>query len=171
MPPFTLYTIGHSTHPIESLIGYLQHHSINTLVDVRSQPASRYNPQYNKAALESSLTEAGIRYRFAGQYLGGRPQDPALYTDGEVDYLKMMQSDDFVKGMTRLLDLTIHEAPVAILCSEGDPLKCHRHHLIARSLIDPVYRIFDVQDGEFHIEVRHIDKNGALLPPVDADEF
>jgi uncharacterized protein (DUF488 family) len=132
-----LYTIGHSNHTIDKLVGLLQANGITRLVDVRSSPYSRFNPQFNRETLEASLTERGIGYTFAGDALGGRPDDPTCYTENSqlVDYRCVMQQEWFQDGIKRLLELAVGEL-TAILCSEEDPARCHRHHLITRYLLD-----------------------------------
>jgi uncharacterized protein (DUF488 family) len=157
-----LYTLGHSAHRLEKFLTLLDQHGIRTVVDVRSVPASRFHPQYNKANLERSLTEHGVRYVFAGQALGGRPTDPTVYPDGRLpvrgqadpprpNYAEMMKRDWFVQGIERLLTLTA-EQPTAILCSEEDPAHCHREHLIA------VY----LRRYPPEIEILHIRGDGVL---------
>ena len=71
-----IYTIGHSTHPIEHFISLLHGHGVDALADVRSVPYSRYNPQFNREALSETLKEQGIAYVFLGKELGGRSKDP-----------------------------------------------------------------------------------------------
>ncbi len=156
-----LYTIGHSAHPIVDFLGLLRLHQVRQVVDVRSIPASRFHPQYIKKRLEASLAEAGIGYVYLGDALGGRPGDPALYPQGKhrvppdrfprPDYTLVMQRPDFRQGIERLLGLAAAEL-TAILCSEEDPARCHRHLLIAAYLA--------VQAPE--VRVWHIRGNGAL---------
>jgi uncharacterized protein (DUF488 family) len=158
-----LYTIGHSNHEIKKFISLLEERGIDLVVDVRSSPYSKYNIQYNKEALEVWLRQHGIGYAYAGQYLGGRPKDalcykhrvlPAEGTDylHEVDYPEVMKRHWFIKGIERLLELA-DEQVVAILCSEEDPEKCHRHHLIARYLL-----------AEYpEIDIRHIRGDGVVF--------
>ena len=140
-----LYTIGHSHHRLERLVQLLEDNGIMTLVDVRTAPASRYNPQFNKENLERDLPEHNLQFAFAGKYLEGRPTDPTCYksrtlpTEGaddlhEVDYPEVMKRTWFVKGIERLLELA-DEQTTAILCSEENPAQCHRHHLIAKYLM------------------------------------
>ncbi len=149
-----LYTIGHSNHSIEKFIQLLEENGIMLLVDVRSAPYSRYNPQFNKENLANVLPQQMIEYAFAGKYLGGRPSDPSCYksralpaeeTDflHEVDYQEVMKRDWFRQGIKRLLELA-DENTTAIMCSEEDPAHCHRHHLIARFLLEE-YPEVDVQ--------------------------
>lgn len=169
-----LYTIGHSNLAADDLVRLLQQHNVTVLVDVRSAPYSRYVPHFNKTELEKLLPSARIDYRFAGDYLGGQPKDPSVYRqqtvpDDEtsredflklVDYLAVMERDWYQRGIARLLDLIgageARDEHVAVMCSEGDPFECHRHHLIARSLVDPHHKITDTP-----LEVRHILKDGT----------
>lgn len=140
----TIYTIGHSNLPIDRFIASLREFNVASIVDVRSAPYSRYVPAYNKAQLEAALRAAQITYRYAGDYLGGRPDDPALYRDGyipeerhaflqNVDYERVAETERFRKGLARLLELA-GDGVVAVMCSEEDPLQCHRHLLIERAL-------------------------------------
>ncbi len=86
-PKLSVLTIGHSNHPIEKFLGLLREHDIAVLVDARSQPFSRFSPQFSRKALERAVTDASIRYLFMGDLLGGRPEARACYgADGKVDY-------------------------------------------------------------------------------------
>lgn len=179
----TLYTIGHSNITLEDFLANLRAHNISVLVDVRSAPYSRFVPHFNKNVLEASLKENGVDYRFAGESLGGQPKDETLYKDHTIPdenadpsqflrsvlYKEMMKRDAYQKGIRRLLEIVYETeqqgGSVAILCSEGDPHDCHRHHLIARSLLDPRLRIVDTE-----ITIHHILKDGAL-ETVDAAAF
>ena len=107
-----LFTIGHSNHPIERFLTLLAEHGIEVLVDVRSYPGSRFNPQFGQARLEASLAEAGIAYRWLGGTLGGR---------GGVS----VTAPEFVRDMDAVLALAA-ERNVVIACSEAKPQSCHR---------------------------------------------
>ena len=130
-PPFEIYTIGHSNVPAGNIIELLERYEIKTLVDVRSSPYSQYVPQFNRETFEHTLRQAGIDYRYAGEYLGGRPKDPTCYKNGRlpdgqadflhlVDYPAVMTRDFFQKGIQRLLELA-GETRVSVMCSEEDP--------------------------------------------------
>ena len=158
-----LYTIGHSNHSLEKLIRLLEDNGVMTVVDVRSAPYSRYNSQFNKDNLDSVLSQRGIHYAFAGQYLGGRPSDPSCYKSRtlpgegadylhEVDYPEVMKREWFIKGIERLLELA-DEQTTAILCSEENPAECHRHHLIAKYLMTAYPEV----------SVRHIRGDGTVF--------
>jgi len=148
----SVLTIGHSRHPIEKLIGLLHEHHVEVLVDARSQPFSRFSPQFSRKPLERSLTEASIRYLFLGDQLGGRPLSRACYdADGKIDYDRVEAQDFYQRGIERLLD-GIARFRVCILCAEEDPARCHRKLLIGRTLL---------QRG---VEVIHIRASGELEP-------
>ena len=158
-----LYTIGHSNHTIERFIHLLQENGIRQVVDVRSAPYSRFNPQFNRDFLESALKRSQIGYIYEGKRLGGRPNDPACYkshklpaeeTDylHEVDYPEVMRKEWFQQGIQKLLVLA-EEQTSAILCSEEDPAQCHRHHLISRCLLD----------GYLEVTVLHIRGDGTVF--------
>lgn len=164
----TLYTIGHSNHPISRFLALLKNAGITTLIDVRTSPYSRYASQYNRDALEPALKEAQIRYIFAGKALGGRPSDPACYKQGdvptgdadylhEVDYRAVMTRDWFQTGATRLMEYAA-AGSTAIMCSEEDPADCHRHHLVATYLLEhlPEIVIVHIRSDGNQVNARHI---------------
>lgn len=155
-----IYTIGHSNGRVGDFVDLLRRHDVNLIVDVRSVPYSQYTPQFNGENLRAELERAGIAYRFAGEYLGGRPRDPTCYKNGEVpdghadylqlvDYAAVAERDWYRKGIDRLRALAADHR-VAVMCSEENPVQCHRHHLIAQSLL---------QHG---VEVRHIRRDGSV---------
>lgn len=142
-------TIGHSNHSWEAFAGLLDRHRIDTVADVRSAPASRFNPQYNRSALSLSLQGVGIDYVYRGNELGGRPRDPACYEDGRVRYDRMTGTGVFRRGLA-LVKSDAAQGRVALMCAERDPLDCHRTLLVAPVL---------VADG---LEVLHVLGDGTL---------
>lgn len=131
--PLTLFTIGHSNHPVERFIELLRAAGIARLADVRSIPYSRRWPQFRREALAAALTAAGIDYVWLGEGLGGRPRDPASARGGNPDYARMRKAPTFGAALETLLDAA-REAPTAVMCAERDPLDCHRFHLLAEPL-------------------------------------
>jgi len=131
----TVLTIGHSTHSIEAFEALLRQHGVSGVADIRSVPFSRYNPQFNEAAVESSLQSCGIRYEFLGRELGARPDDPSCYEDGRVQYARLARQELFLHGLDRVIQLA-HEYRVALMCAEKEPLDCHRTLLVAPELIE-----------------------------------
>ena len=169
------FTIGHSNYPIVKLLGLLQEHRIEAVADVRSYPSSRYAPQFGRVALERSLSAAGIRYRFLGRELGGRPPGDEFYdTDGRVDYAVVAAAAPFVRGIECL---AAWGAPwrVALLCSEEDPRTCHRRLLVGRVLAERGWAVGHIRgDGSIEWEAELVaretpaSRNNGQLSIFDA---
>ena len=143
----TIYTIGHSNHELEKLVGLLQQHGVELVVDVRSSPYSRHNPQFNKENLAPALAESGIDYAFHGNSLGGRPSDPSCYDENEIDYAKVREKDWFSDGLACVC-LEAANRVVALLCSEEDPNDCHRQNFLAQELLKKETKVIHIRgDG------------------------
>jgi uncharacterized protein (DUF488 family) len=147
----TLYTVGHSNHPIEKFLGLLTAHDIGAVADVRSRPFSRRNPQFNKDRLAAHLAQQSIAYVFLGRELGARSDDPACYENGKVQYPRLAATASFKTGIDRLL-AGAEKYRVALMCAEKEPLDCHRTLLVSRAL---------EQAG---ISIAHILADGSLEP-------
>jgi uncharacterized protein (DUF488 family) len=126
-----IWTIGHSTRDIDFFISLLKENGIKLLADVRSLPGSRSYPQFNKETLADSLSKAGIRYEHFPE-LGGRrkPRKDSHNTAwrnasfrGYADY---METEEFQKGVKRLLELAGDAGQTAIMCAEAVWWRCHR---------------------------------------------
>lgn len=146
-----IYTIGHSTRPIEDFVALLKGNGIETLVDVRTIPKSRFNPQYKEAALSKSLPSADIRYLHLS-HLGGlrRASKDSINTGwrnlafrGFADY---MQTPSFQEGLEELEALG-KESLLAIMCAEAVPWRCHRS-LIADALTLRNWQVFHIMGKE-----------------------
>lgn len=146
---FPLYTVGYGNRTVPELIDLLQANSIDSLIDVRSAPYSKFKPDFSRESLESSLSAAGIRYVFAGKELGGRPDDPECYTDGKVDYDKVRTTAFYASGIDRLRRAHANGTRMALMCSELRPEECHRSKLIGVTL------------AEMGIPVSHLDEEGV----------
>jgi uncharacterized protein (DUF488 family) len=145
-------TVGHSRHPIDRFLGLLLAHQVQILVDARSQPFSRFSPQFTRKALERAVTEASLHYLFMGDSLGGRPRGRECYgPDGKLDYDRVEAQAFYRRGIEELLR-QVSRGRVCLLCAEEDPSRCHRRLLIARTL---------VRRG---VEVAHIRGSGVLEP-------
>jgi uncharacterized protein (DUF488 family) len=133
MTPTTVFTIGHSNHPIEKFIDLLRSSDVNVVVDVRTAPYSKMFNQYNQGPLKESLNAAAIGYLFLGDVLGGRSSDPNDYFDGQVVYQSLGKKQAFKNGIQRIIEGS-ENYRIAIMCSEKDPLDCHRTLLISEVL-------------------------------------
>lgn len=153
-----LYTIGHSTHPLEYFLELLSRQSVNCVIDVRSVAASAYNPQYNKEPLSNFLKNNGIEYLHFAEEFGARHTDPDLLDeDGKVDFEKVRNSWNFKKGVERLWQGVDRGYTIALMCSESEPLDCHRFSMISMTL---------QKDG---FEVKHILKDATLKSNADLE--
>ena len=163
---FTVYSIGHSDHPLDSFFGLLRDHHIQTLVDVRSQPYSRWVPAYNREAFARSLKTNGFTYVYMGDALGGRPSDPSLYNSGQAeaspDYERIAETPNFQAGIEKLLRLA-HDDTVVMMCSEGDHRTCHRAKLITPSLLALDVRVIHIQPDGRAVEARPEPKQLSLF--------
>jgi len=144
-----ILTIGHSDHSTTELVDLLKQHHISLVIDVRSQPYSRWTPQFNRETFAHDLEHAGLAYKYMGDTLGGRPDDRALYDPGEErpSYERMEQAPTYQTGIDKLLGLAQSER-VVIMCSEGDHEHCHRHLLITQTLLARGVDVLHIQpDG------------------------
>lgn len=128
-----LMTIGHSNLPADRFITLLRESKVSAVIDVRSVPFSRWCPWFSSKPLATRLAADGFAYLPLGDELGGRPRDPQLYCDGIVDYELMARRPEFRAGLDRVVDET-RLRRVCLLCSERDPLDCHRCLLVGRAL-------------------------------------
>ena len=155
--PATIYTIGHSTHTLEHLLSMLAAHGVKQVVDVRTVPRSRHNPQFDRERLETELPARGIGYRHLGG-LGGlrRPQREGSPNTGWRDescrgFADYMQSPAFAQALAELVALA-EQAPTAVMCAEALPWRCHRS-LIADALTAqgvPVCHLMSATECRLH---------------------
>ena len=130
----TIFTIGHSTHTVIDFIKLLNQNSVSLVCDVRSQPYSKYSRQFNKDSIKKALLENGIGYSFLGEELGGRSKNTSYYNGkGQLQYHLLAQDSLFKQGLKYIM-VEVKKHNVALMCSEADPLKCHRTILICKQL-------------------------------------
>jgi uncharacterized protein (DUF488 family) len=155
MTDIPIYTIGYGAREIDDLLAALKANDITFLLDVRSKPYSRYKPDFSKDALAHHLEQAGVRYVFMGDTLGGQPEDRDCYTDDKVDYAKVEQKAFYKQGIERLQKAYRQQLRVVLMCSEGKPEMCHRSKLIGQTLT------------VLGIPVMHIDEADRLIGQAD----
>jgi uncharacterized protein (DUF488 family) len=149
-PPATIWTIGHSNHSFDAFHRLLEAEEIEVVIDVRSFPYSRFVPQFNREDLECALRDAGLRYLYLGEALGGRPSSDDHYdAEGHALYGPMSEELSFQAAIDRLLaGASTHR--IALLCSESQPCDCHRRLLVGRVL------------AERGVVLRHILPDGSV---------
>ena len=136
MKETTIYSIGHGNKKIEDFINELKSFNILFLLDIRSKPFSKWNPQFNQNELKFKLEENGIKYVYVGDNLGGLPDDRSCYDcSGKVVYDLIKEKDFFKEGLERLTIANEKKINLAIMCSEAKPEECHRSKLIGQELL------------------------------------
>jgi uncharacterized protein (DUF488 family) len=145
--PLTVFTIGHSTHPIGEFIELLQSHGIQQILDIRTIPKSRHNPQFNIDALADSLSNAGIGYAHLKALGGLRHPHPDSINLGWRNesfrgYADYMLTPEFAAALDRAVALSI-ERPTALMCAEAVPWRCHRS-LVSDMLLVRGIRVLEI---------------------------
>jgi uncharacterized protein (DUF488 family) len=170
-----IYTVGHSTHKAFYFLKLLQQHRVDTVIDVRSIAASRFNPQYIKSRLETYLAANDIRYFHLHEEFGARQKDISLLDEiGRVDFEKVRARSVFKSGVKFLEEETKNNHVLALMCAEADPLSCHRFSMISVALKND-FEIFHIlKDGSLmeneELEKLMLKKFKRKLPPVSLFE-
>lgn len=139
----SIYTIGHSTRPIEEFIELLKQHDITQLVDIRTVPGSRHNPQYGQVNLEQSLKDAGLSYVYMKGLGGLRPKakvsvSAGWHNESFRNYADYMQTKEFENTLDELIEKS-QDAQTVIMCAEAVPWRCHR------SLVGDALTVRDIE--------------------------
>ncbi|MCW3995335.1 MAG: DUF488 domain-containing protein [Candidatus Bathyarchaeota archaeon] len=153
-PELMVFTIGHSTRSLEEFVELLVGYGITLLVDVRAVPRSRFNPQFNKETLQSSLKHYGIRYLHMPEIGGLRHPKPtsvnlALKNAGFRGYADFMQTKEFTDQLLKIIALA-RENRLTLMCAEALPWRCHRN-LISDALVTR------------HVRVEHIISKNSII--------
>jgi uncharacterized protein (DUF488 family) len=174
----TVFTIGHSTRPLDELVGMLTAHGVTTLADVRTVAKSRHNPQYMEDALAVSMPERRIRYLRIEELGGLRHTTKDTLNGGWRNasfrgYADYMQTAEFAAGIDHLLAIAEKE-PTAIMCAEAVPWRCHRS-LIGDALLVRGVAVLDIMSATSAkphtlITFAHVEGTTITYPP-ETDEF
>lgn len=140
-----VFTIGHSTHSIEEFINLLNNYEIDCVIDVRSMPFSKHNPQFNKESLIKDLKNQDIFYAHFGKEFGARHTSPMLLDENDqVDFYKVRETGEFKSGIKRLEDAIDQGYKTALMCSEANPLDCHRFSMISYQLVREGFEVIHI---------------------------
>ena len=126
-----IYTIGYSPHTPESFVELLRTYGVTAVADVRSNPYSKFKPEFNRESIEAALKRSDIAYVFLGDRCGARPDDAACYCDNRVSFELLAKQPAFQQGIQRLRE-AMQRFHVALMCAEKDPVDCHRMVLVSR---------------------------------------
>jgi len=157
MDKYRLYSIGHSSQSLEDFLNLLAVHGVNCVIDVRSIPASKYSPQFNQESLKYFLKSHEVQYLYFGDEFGARRTD-CLDENEQVDFEKAVETPLFKKGVERVMKGLEKGFRIAFMCSEADPLECHRFSLVSRYFY------------ERGIDVQHIMKDASLVSQADLEK-
>lgn len=155
--PFQILTVGHSRQTIEVFLDLITAARVTGIADVRSIPRSQRFPHFSRPTLVTSLAPRKGSYFFLGDRLGGRLDGHLCHPDGRPDYERMAMTPGFADGIAEVMDLAARYR-LALLCSEHEPLECHRCLLVGRSL------------AEMGVGVGHILRSGIIEDHRETEE-
>lgn len=126
-----IYTVGHSTRKRSELVSLLKHYGVDTLLDIRAIPYSRYNSQFNLEEMLKEMPATGIAYEHITALGGRRPSREVMAaarscSERSHGFAEYMKSDEFRSGLARVLELAREGKTIALMCAESDPSHCHR---------------------------------------------
>lgn len=154
-----LFTVGHSTYPLEDFINLLKKNDVQYIIDVRSTPYSKYAPQYNSNILEKELNKHKIRYFHMGKFFGARQTEKRYYNaEGYLDFELFRESDAFKKGVNNI-EIGLKKYNIALMCTEKHPIDCHREIMVARG--------FELAG----IDVKHILPDGSVISQQEVNRM
>ena len=166
----TVLTIGHSTHALGAFVALLQRHGVGAVVDVRSVPYSRFNPDFNREPLACSLAAYRTVYVFLGWELGGRPDDPSCYNGGRISYERVGATRWFRLGLDRVVRGAARRR-IVLMCTEREPLECHRALLVAPALVARGVSVGHILgDGRLETHAGAMDRLRAMQGMSDEGE-
>lgn len=168
----TVYTVGYSGYhqDVKRFVSDLRAHGIGVVVDVRTSPYSKYAPEYNREDLQLTLKANGLKYVFMGDELGARPSDRSCYSNGAVDYDKIIAAPFFQHGLDRIQEGIAKGLAITLLCAEKDPINCHRNVLVAHALSKrgvEIKHLIQLADGEPAVAEDREDTESRLFEECD----
>ena len=168
-----IYTIGHSTHHADYFLELLREYGINCIIDVRSVAASSYNPQYNEEPFKNFLKNNKIIYMHFSEEFGARQTDPNLLDDeGKLDFDKVRKSWFFKSGLERVWQGVEKGYVMALMCSESEPLDCHRFSMVSVGLQTDGFEVKHILKDKSvktnkELETELMNKYEKKLPKID----
>jgi len=167
-----IFTIGSSVHTTNEFISILTKYKINAIADVRSVPYSNHTPQYNRKPLTNVLKEKSIYYLDFSEEFGARRKESDVYTNNQIDFGKVMKLPIFITGIDRIKNGIEKGYHIALLCTEKDPLDCHRFSLVSKALNNKLSLDIDhiLYDGEI-VNQHNLEKKMLNEFGLDRDLF
>jgi len=132
-----LFSVGYGKDNFDALIERIAPFNITHLADVRTNPYSRYQTDFRGKDFENAVNNAGLKYVFLGDRLGGKPNDPEVLTDGEIDWQKVRHAAWYVQALDKLVDAAENEKNrICLMCGCGLPQECHRGTKLCEYLLE-----------------------------------
>ena len=154
----TIFTIGYSGFTVNEFINTLKNNGVSVVIDVRSLPYSQYYASYNRENISKLLENNKIYYRNYISEFGARQENRNYYPHGYLDFEMFSKSEQFLSGVRKLEKSMQQNYTIALMCSEKDPMMCHRTIMVART---------------FHLsgyKVVHLLPNGKIMSQTDVEE-
>lgn len=152
-----LFTVGYSPYERESFLSVLKKYKITAVADVRSLPFSQFKPEFNRDQLSEFLKKNEIVYVFLGDVCGAKIEDKSCQVDGRIDYTLVAKKHKFSECLKRIIN-GMNKFRIALMCSEKDPIMCHRTILICRNLIS------------YNVSVKHLLSDGTIEDHKDSEQ-
>lgn len=152
-----IFTIGYSSFSLEVFLNTLKKYKITAVADVRSQPYSKFKPEFNRESFKEVLSKNNIAYVFLGEECGARVDDSKCYTNGKVNYDLVAQNQIFKNGLKRIKK-GMEKYNIVLMCAEKDPITCHRTILVSRNL------------QSAGVKIKHILSNGRVEQHKDSEQ-
>ncbi|GAB1475498.1 DUF488 domain-containing protein [Bacillota bacterium] len=155
----TVYTVGHSTISVEEFLSVVREYGINCIVDVRSTPYSKFAPQFNMEKLQYFLKQSSIQYIFMGREFGARREEEDLYDiKGELNFEKAAESKAFADGIDRIEKGIQKGYIIAFMCTEKDPMDCHRSIMVGRKFSELGYNVINILHDGTSVSQKELEK-------------
>ena len=157
-----IYTIGYTAYPeIRNMFAVLRGLGVDAVIDIRSSPWSKTYTAYDKPSLMEACKKNGIHYRHYSREFGARQRNREYSVDGQVNFERFAQSDQFQAGLERVLKSSKEGYTLCLLCAEKDPIICHRSILIGRALHEKGAEVLHITaaglESQEHLEKRLVE--------------
>lgn len=157
-----IFTIGYTAFQFDDFISVLKKYNVNSVIDVRSSPYSKFHSEYNTDELSVELKKRGFAYRNYKNEFGARQLEKKYYPQGYMDFSLFVRSDAFRSGMEKIMNASEMGYRFVLMCAEKDPVTCHRVIMVAREFYKEGYTVKNIlANGEFctqeDIECRLVD--------------
>lgn len=148
-----IFTIGYTAFQLEDFFGILKRYNINSVIDVRSSPFSKFHSEYNTDQLSLELKKRGFAYRNYKNEFGARQSERKYYPHGYLDFSLFTKSEAFRSGMKKIMNASEMGYRFVLMCAEKNPITCHRVIMVAREFYKEGYTVKNLlANGEFYTQ-------------------